>query len=245
MFGNVVLEIDRGRSTTPSTRARRKCKAKLDTDLSADDLKAIVDDYRKLVKEETGKPFPQDPREQLTWRGRRVPLLVATTAANYRRMYEIPTTSAPPSTCRRWCSATWATTPAPASASRATRPPAKEVLRRVPVNAQGEDVVAGIRTPQPIRELERMMPEAYKQLREITTRLEKHYKDIQDFEFTIQDEQAVHAADPQRQAHRRGGGRIAVDMVEGRLIDEGRGGPAGRPRTARPVAAPGVRRRPR
>ena len=62
--------------------------------------------------------------------------------------------------------------------------------------------MAGIRTPQPIAELEKVMPKAYKQLREITTRLEKHYKDVQDFEFTIQDEHAVHAADPQRQAHR-------------------------------------------
>src|SRR5207245_8826677 len=65
---------------------------------------------------------------------------------------------------------------------------AKEFYGEFLINAQGEDVVAGIRTPQPIRELERVMPKAYKQLREITTRLEKHYKDVQDFEFTIQDE---------------------------------------------------------
>src|SRR5436309_16036018 len=65
---------------------------------------------------------------------------------------------------------------------------AKEFYGEFLINAQGEDVVAGIRTPQPIRELERVMPNAYKQLREITTRLEKHYKDVQDFEFTIQDE---------------------------------------------------------
>ena len=65
---------------------------------------------------------------------------------------------------------------------------AKEFYGEFLINAQGEDVVAGIRTPQPIRELEQVMPKAYKQLREITTRLEKHYKDVQDFEFTIQDE---------------------------------------------------------
>ena len=65
---------------------------------------------------------------------------------------------------------------------------AKEFYGEFLINAQGEDVVAGIRTPQPIRELEQVMPKAYKQLRDITTRLEKHYKDVQDFEFTIQDE---------------------------------------------------------
>src|SRR5207249_6741803 len=72
-----------------------------------------------------------------------------------------------------------------------TRSPAtgkKEFYGEFLINAQGEDVVAGIRTPQPIQELEKVMPKAYKQLREITTRLEKHYKDVQDFEFTIQDE---------------------------------------------------------
>ena len=66
---------------------------------------------------------------------------------------------------------------------------AKEFYGEFLINAQGEDVVAGIRTPQPIGELEKVMPKAYKQLREITTRLEKHYHDVQDFEFTIQDEQ--------------------------------------------------------
>src|SRR5262249_61609477 len=65
---------------------------------------------------------------------------------------------------------------------------AKEFYGEFLINAQGEDVVAGIRTPQPIRELERVMPKAYKQLRDITTKLERHYKDVQDFEFTIQDE---------------------------------------------------------
>jgi len=76
------------------------------------------------------------------------------------------------------------------------------VLRRVPHQRAGRRRGGRIRTPQPIVELEQVMPKAYKQLRDITTRLEKHYKDVQDFEFTIQDERLFHAADAQRQAHR-------------------------------------------
>ena len=86
------------------------------------------------------------------------------------------------------------------------------------INAQGEDVVAGIRTPQPIRELEQVMPKAYTQLREITTRLEKHYKDVQDFEFTIQDE---HLFMLQTRSGKRTGYAaviIATDLVAERLV---------------------------
>src|SRR4029079_18732536 len=86
------------------------------------------------------------------------------------------------------------------------------------INAQGEDVVAGIRTPQPIRELERAMPKAYKQLREITTRLEKHYKDVQDFEFTIQEERLFML---QTRSGKRTGFAavvIATDLVAEKLV---------------------------
>ncbi len=102
-----------------------------------------------------------------------------------------------------------------------TRNPAtgtKEFYGEFLINAQGEDVVAGIRTPQPIRELEQVMPKAYKQLREITTRLEKHYKDIQDFEFTIQDERLFML---QTRSGKRTGYAavvIATDLVAEKLI---------------------------
>ena len=102
-----------------------------------------------------------------------------------------------------------------------TRNPAtgeKEFYGEFLINAQGEDVVAGIRTPQPIRELEQVMPKAYKQLREITTRLEKHYKDVQDFEFTIQDERLFML---QTRSGKRTGYAavvIATDLVAEKLI---------------------------
>ena len=107
----------------------------------------------------------------------------------------------------------------PASASRATPPTgAKEFYGEFLVNAQGEDVVAGIRTPQPIRELEKVMPKAYRQLRDITTRLERHYKDVQDFEFTIQDERLFMLQT--RNGKRTGYAAvvIATDLVAEKLI---------------------------
>ena len=90
-----------------------------------------------------------------------------------------------------------------------TRNPAtgtKEFYGEFLLNAQGEDVVSGVRTPVNIMELEKIMPDVYNQLRDITTRLERHYKDVQDFEFTIEERQALHAADAQRQAYRLGRG---------------------------------------
>ena len=95
---------------------------------------------------------------------------------------------------------------------------AKEFYGEFLINAQGEDVVAGIRTPQPIRELEKVMPKAYKQLRDITTRLEKHYKDVQDFEFTIQDERLFMLQT--RNGKRTGYAAvvIATDLVAEKLI---------------------------
>ena len=128
MFGEVALDIDMHKFDDVFDERKKKAKVKLDTDLTADDLKAIIDDYKKLVQKETGKPFPQDAREQLAMPSRRrVPLLVGQrtppTTAAWKRS---PTTSAPPPTCKPWCSATWAITPAPASASRAIPPRAKK-----------------------------------------------------------------------------------------------------------------------
>ena len=120
-----------------------------------------------------------------------------------------------------------------------TRNPAtgeKEFYGEFLINAQGEDVVAGIRTPQPIRELEQVMPKAYKQLRDITTRLERHYKDVQDFEFTIQDERLFML---QTRSGKRTGYAavvIATDLVAEKLDHAEGGGAAGRSRVAQPAA---------
>ncbi len=130
MFGEVALDIDMDKFDHIFDERKQKAKVKLDTDLSADDLKAIIGEYKKLVKKETGKPFPQDAREQLamsrdavfrSWWKPRTRLLTGA----WKRSR---TKSAPPPTCRPWCSAIWARLRPPASASRAIPPRARRVF---------------------------------------------------------------------------------------------------------------------
>ena len=163
---------------------------KLDTELTEDALKEVVVRYKKLVKEKSGKAFPQDPLEQLkgsrnavfrSWNNAR--------AQEYRRIYDIPDSIGTAVNVQAMVFGN--TGDRSGTGVGFTRNPAtgaKEFFGEFLINAQGEDVVAGIRTPQPIAELEKVMPKAYNELRRITTRLEKTYKDIQDFEFTIQDD---------------------------------------------------------
>src|SRR5207248_6740110 len=141
----------------------------------------VVARYKKVVKGKAGRVFPQDPHEQLTmardavfrsWMNPR--------AQEYRRIYDIPDHIGTAVNVQMMVFGN--TGDRSATGVGFTRNPAtgtKEFYGEFLINAQGEDVVAGIRTPQPIRELERVMPKAYKQLREITTRLEQHYKDVQ------------------------------------------------------------------
>ena len=139
---------------------------------------------------EAGKPFPQDPLQQL--RGARDAVFKSwmnQRAKDYRRIYEIPDHIGTAVNVQAMVFGN--TGDRSATGVGFTRNPAtgaKEFFGEFLVNAQGEDVVAGIRTPQPITELEKVMPKSYKELRTITTRLERHYKDIQDFEFTIEDD---------------------------------------------------------
>ena len=106
------------------------------------------------------------------------------------------------------------------------------------MNAQGEDVVSGVRTPIPINELEKIMPEVYHQLREITTRLEQHYKDVQDFEFTIQDGKLYMLQTRNGKAHRARGRADCRGDGEGRPADQERCADARGARAVEPVAAP-------
>jgi pyruvate,orthophosphate dikinase len=142
------------------------------------------------VKTKTGKGFPQDPIEQLkgsrdavfrSWQNPR--------AREYRRIYDIPDYIGTAVNVQQMVFGNMGDRSATGVGfTRSPATGAKEFYGEFLVNAQGEDVVSGVRTPQQIKELEKVLPKAYKQLREITTRLEKHYKDVQDFEFTIQDE---------------------------------------------------------
>ncbi len=220
MFGSVVLEIPKSAFEHEFDAVKHARGVRLDTDLDENALKEVVARYKGLVKTQTGKDFPQKPLEQLkmarnavfrSWMNPR--------AQEYRRIYDIPDHIGTAVNVQMMVFGN--TGNRSGTGVGFTRNPAmgkKEFYGEFLINAQGEDVVAGIRTPQPIRELEQVMPKAYKQLRDITTRLEKHYKDVQDFEFTIQDERLFML---QTRSGKRTGYAavvIATDLVAERLI---------------------------
>ncbi len=191
-----------------------------DTELTAEDLKELAQEFKAAIKERTGKPFPEDPLEQLwgaigavfgSWNNER--------AIAYRKINNIPddwgtavnVQSMVYGNMGEDCATGVAFTRNPASGE-------KELYGEFLVNAQGEDVVAGIRTPQKIEKLKDVIPQAYEQLVEIAEKLEKHYRDMQDVEFTIQNSRLWML---QTRVGKRTGFaafRIAVDMVEEGLI---------------------------
>jgi pyruvate,orthophosphate dikinase len=220
MFGNVVLEIGKDAFEHEFEAVKKSARAKLDTDLGEKALREVVARYKKVVKSKAGRDFPQDPHEQLkmardavfrSWMNAR--------AIEYRRIYDIPDHIGTAVNVQMMVFGN--TGDRSGTGVGFTRNPAtgkKEFYGEFLINAQGEDVVAGIRTPQPIRELEQVMPKAYAQLRQITTRLEKHYKDVQDFEFTIQDERLFML---QTRSGKRTGHAavvIATDLVAEKLL---------------------------
>jgi pyruvate,orthophosphate dikinase len=190
MFGAVVLEISKDKFEHEFEEVKHAHGARTDTELDENGLKETVERYKALIKKEAGKAFPQDPFVQL--RGARDAVFRSwqnPRAMSYRRIYEIPDNIGTAVNVQQMVFGN--TGERSATGVGFTRNPAtgaNEFFGEFLVNAQGEDVVAGIRTPQPIAELEKVMPKAYKELRQITSRLEKTYRDIQDFEFTIQEE---------------------------------------------------------
>ncbi len=222
MFGEVALHIDMAKFDHIFDTRKAKVRAKLDTDLTAEDLKFIIGEYKKLVNKETGREFPQDPREQLTLARDAVFNSWNTPKAiYYRRMEKIPDSIGTAANVQAMVFGNMGDNSG--TGVGFTRNPStgdKTFYGEFLVNAQGEDVVAGIRTPQPIAELEQVMPEAYKQLRDITANLEKHYRDVQDFEFTIEEGELYMLQT--RNGKRTGPAavRVAVDMVEEGLISK-------------------------
>ena len=222
MFGNVVLDIAKEAFEDELDAVKQARGVSLDTQLDENDLRDIVVRYQGVVRQQSGRRFPQDPRTQLrmsrdavfrSWHNPR--------AIEYRRIYDIPDEIGTAVNVQAMVFGN--TGDRSATGVGFTRNPATgapEFYGEFLVNAQGEDVVAGIRTPQPIREFEQVMPKAYRQLRRITSRLERHYKDVQDFEFTIQDEELFML---QTRSGKRTGYAavvIATDMVAERLITQ-------------------------
>ncbi len=188
MYGDVVAEVDGHLFEDALTRRKMSRRVTSDVDLSAEDLEAVIEEFKAIYRRETGEDFPQDPRVQLdravdaVFRSWNTPR-----ARTYRREYDIPDDLGTAVNIVQMVFGNMGDDSATGVCF--TRNPstgARELYGEFLVNAQGEDVVAGIRTPQPLAELEAVMPEAFAALLEQMRGLEQHYREMQDIEFTIE-----------------------------------------------------------
>jgi pyruvate,orthophosphate dikinase len=220
MFGNVVLDIEKSAFDEVFDAKKKQKKTKLDTDLDAKALNEVIAEYKKLVKKHAKRDFPLDPHEQLvmardavfrSWQNDR--------AKHYRRINNIDDMLGTAVNVQAMVYGNLGETSG--TGVGFTRNPAtgtKEFYGEFLLNAQGEDVVSGVRTPVPILELHKIMPDVYNQLRDTTTRLEKHYKDMQDFEFTIQEGKLYMLQTRNGKRTGLAAVRVAIQMVEEGLI---------------------------
>ncbi len=185
MFGPVVLGLEKNDF---EQILEKKKKGRLDSDLSLEDLKEIINQYKKLIKRKTKKPFPQNVEKQLIMARNAVFKSWDTPRAKkYRELNNIPHDLGTAVNIQSMVFGNLG--PQSATGVGFTRNPAtgeNKMYGEYLINAQGEDVVAGIRTPQPLKNLKREMPQVFQELKNLTKKLEKHYQDLQDFEFTIE-----------------------------------------------------------
>ncbi len=222
MFSKVVLEIEGQLFEDAITTKKEQKNVKLDTDLSADDLKELVNDFKKIVKEHTNQEFPNDPKDQLdlsikavfrSWNNKR--------AIDYRRLYKIADDLGTAVNVQAMVFGNKGETSATGVAF--TRNPAtgdKEIYGDYLTNAQGEDVVAGIRNTEPLANMEQEMPEVFHQLTDIMQTLEQHYKDMDDIEFTIEQGKLYMLQTRVGKRTAAAALKIASDMVDEGLIDK-------------------------
>ncbi len=220
MFGSVVLDISKKKFEHIFDSAKARERVKLDYLLSAKALKEIIVEYKKLIKKESGKDFPQNPLEQLvatrdavfrSWNSDR--------AKTYRRINRIDDWLG--TAVNVQCMVFGNMGDTSGTGVGFTRNPATgehAFFGEYLMNAQGEDVVSGIRTPMPISELKRAMPKVYEQLNACTKRMEQHYRDMQDFEFTIQDGRLYMLQTRNGKRTGLAAVRVAIDMVKEGLI---------------------------
>jgi pyruvate, orthophosphate dikinase len=222
MFGEVAMSVGMEHFDEAYDARKAKAKVKNDTDLDSEDLRAILAQYKAIVKKYAKREFPQDVRQQLIMSRNAVfNSWWSPKASYYRKMEKIEDRLGTACNIQTMVFGNMGETSC--TGVGFTRDPGsgeKTFYGEFLVNAQGEDVVAGIRTPQPISELKNWNTGVYKQLFDITQKLEKHYKDMQDFEFTVQ-ENTLYMLQT-RNGKRTGPAavRVAVDMVEEKLIDE-------------------------
>ena len=220
MFGDVVMGCHHEHFEAKLDAAKKKAGVEVDSELSAEQLKAVVDEYKKVYRKHVGEMFPQDGREQLThavdavfgsWNSPR--------AIRYRELNGITGLLGTAVNVQAMvfgnmgedCGTGVCFTRNPSTGK-------KEFYGEFLMNAQGEDVVAGIRTPIELKGLSKVMPDAYKKLTKLMNRLEKHYKDMQDMEFTIQEKTLYILQTRTGKRTAEAAVKIAVDMVGERLI---------------------------
>ena len=222
MFADVVMSIDKARFDEIFDGKKAEKGVKSDIDLEAEDLKDITFKFKALYKEIMGEEFPQDPMVQLveavkavfrSWNNDRAIL--------YRKLNDIPSDLGTAVNVQSMVFGNMGNTSGTGVAF--TRNPAtgeKKLFGEFLINAQGEDVVAGLRTPQPISEMAEAFPEVYKSFERIADLLEKHYKNVQDMEFTVENEKLymLQTRDGKRTAH--AAVQAAVDMYNEGLIDK-------------------------
>ncbi len=223
MFSDVVMEMSKTFFEGILDEIKEAKGAKFDTDLTAEDLKEVIAKYKAIYKEKMGEEFPQDPKVQLmeavkavfrSWDNPR--------AIVYRRMNDIPGDWGTAVNVQAMVFGNMGNTSGTGVAF--TRNPStgeNGIYGEYLINAQGEDVVAGIRTPQPITKLEQDLPECYKQFMEIAHKLEDHYKDMQDMEFTIQEGKLYFLQTRNGKRTAPAAIKIACDLVdEGKITPE-------------------------
>ena len=222
MFSDVVMELSKKRFEEIIDQKKAEKGVKLDVELDVDDMKDLVNRFKAFYKEEKGEDFPTDPKVQLMEAVKAVFRSWDNPRANvYRRMNEIP---------YDWGTAVnvqamvFGNSGSKSGTGVAfTRNPAtgeKALFGEYLINAQGEDVVAGVRTPSPISQLKEDMPEVYDQFAAIADRLEKHYKDMQDMEFTIENGKLYMLQTRNGKRTAAAALKIAVDLVDEGMIDE-------------------------
>ena len=222
MFSDVVMELSKSDFEKIIDEMKEAKGVKLDTELDADDMKALVVKFKDLYKSKMGSDFPADPKVQLIEAVKAVFRSWDNPRANvYRRMNEIPYDWGTAVNVQAMVFGNSGNNSGTGVAF--TRNPAtgeKALFGEYLINAQGEDVVAGIRTPSPIAHLKDQMPEVYDQFVEIATRLENHYKDMQDMEFTIENGKLYMLQTRNGKRTAAAALKIAVDLVDEGMIDE-------------------------
>ncbi len=222
MFGDVVMEISKSKFDQIFDGRKKEVGAEYDVDLKTEDLKVIIEGYKELVKAELGREFPQNPKDQLmeaiqavfrSWNNERAIL--------YRKLNNI---SASLGTAVNVQSMVFGNTGENSGTGVAfTRSPVNgenKIFGEFLVNAQGEDVVAGIRTPQPIDQMKESFPDVYGKFEDIARILEDHYKDMQDMEFTVEEGKLFMLQTRNGKRTAEAAVKVAVDMVNEEKIDK-------------------------